>query len=52
MTTFRSAKAIRVFANPEMPWSLDGEKEDGHEVVDVEVIHPGFRLIHRRKPDV
>ena len=35
MLTFRSAQKVRIFADPEMPWTLDGEKEDGHETVDV-----------------
>ena len=30
MLTFRSAKHIRIFANSEMPWTLDGERENGH----------------------
>ncbi len=49
MITFRNAKSIKVFASPEMPWTLDGEKEEGHEEVDVAVIRHGFRLVHRRK---
>ena len=48
MITFRSAKSIKIFANPEMPWTLDGEKEEGHEEVCVDVIPRGFRLVHRR----
>ena len=48
MITFRSAKSIKIFADPEMPWTLDGEKEEGHEEVCVDVVQHGFRLIHRR----
>ncbi len=51
MITFRNAKSIQISADPEMPWTLDGEKEDGHGDVAVEVIHHGFRLIHRRTAD-
>ena len=29
MLTFRSAQKVRIFADPEMPWTLDGEKRDG-----------------------
>ena len=47
MITFRSAKSIKIFADPEMPWTLDGEKEDGHEEVCVDVIPRAFRLVHR-----
>lgn len=47
MITFRSAQKVRIFADPEMPWTLDGEKEDGHEMVDVENLHHAIRLIQR-----
>ena len=33
MITFRSAHHSVVEADPEMPWSLDGEKEEGHALV-------------------
>lgn len=52
MITFRSARNIKIFANPEMPWTLDGEKEDGHEEVSVENIHHAIRLIQKVKKDV
>lgn len=51
MITFRSAHHIRVEADPEMPWSLDGEKEDGHEVVEIENLHHAIRLIRRKDTD-
>ena len=51
MITFRSAHHIRVEADPEMPWSLDGEKEDGHAMVDVENLHHAIHLIQRKKTD-
>ena len=47
MITFRSAKKVRILANPEMPWTLDGEKEEGHEEVTAENIHHAIRLIQR-----
>jgi len=47
MITFRSAKTVKVFADPSMPWTLDGEKEEGHEEVTVENIHHAIRLIQR-----
>ncbi len=49
MITFRSARSVRVYADPTMPWTLDGEREEGHEQVDVENLHHAIRLIHRRK---
>ena len=47
MITFRSARKVRIFADPSMPWTLDGEREDGHEEVLVENIHRGVRIIKR-----
>ena len=51
MITFRSAHHIRVEADPEMPWTLDGEKEDGHAVVEVENLHHAIHLIQRKETD-
>ena len=51
MITFRSAEKIRVYADPFMPWTLDGEREDGHSVVDVENVHHAIRLIQKVKRD-
>lgn len=45
MMTFRSAKEITIYADPNMPWTLDGEKEPGHEKVLVENLHHAFRLV-------
>ena len=47
MITFRSASRIKVFAGVDMPWTLDGEREDGHEEVVVENLHHAFRLVQR-----
>jgi YegS/Rv2252/BmrU family lipid kinase len=47
MITFCSAEKIRVYANPDMAWTLDGEKEDGHEMVDVENLHHAVQIIRR-----
>ena len=49
--TFRSARKIRVHSNPLMPWTLDGEREDGHIHVDVENVHLAIRLIQREAED-
>jgi YegS/Rv2252/BmrU family lipid kinase len=51
MITFCSAEKIRVYADPYMPWTLDGEREDGHGCVDVENVHHAIRLIQRVKHD-
>lgn len=47
MITFRSAKEIQVTANPEMDWSLDGEREEGHQEVTVLNQHMAYRLMTR-----
>ena len=47
MITFQSAKKVRVFANPFMPWTLDGEREEGHEQVDVENRHHAIRIVKK-----
>ena len=49
MITFRSARNIKIFANPDMPWTLDGEKEDGHQEVMVENLHHAIRLMQKKK---
>ena len=51
MITFQSARKVRVFANPFMPWTLDGEREEGHEMVDVENLHHAIRIIKRVDAD-
>ena len=50
MITFRSAEKIKVFADPDMPWTLDGEREEGHAAVDVENVHLAVRVMQREKP--
>ncbi len=49
MITFRSARHIKIQANPEMPWTLDGEREDGHDQVEVENLHHAIRLMRRKE---
>ena len=51
MITFRSAEKIKVYADPFMPWTLDGEREDGHDHVDVENVHLAIQLMQRVKKD-
>lgn len=50
MMTFRSARKIKVYADPLMAWTLDGEREDGHLEVEVENLHNAIRLIQRVEP--
>lgn len=47
MITFLPARSVTVTASPEMNWTLDGEKEDGHAQVVVENLHHAIRLIQR-----
>ena len=45
MMTFVSASRLTVYADPQMLWTLDGEREAGHSVVEVENLHHAIRLI-------
>ena len=47
MVTFRSARRVRILANSGMPWTLDGEREDGHLEVVAENVHHAIHLVKR-----
>lgn len=47
MIDFLSVSALTVHADSGMPWTLDGEKEDGHETVQVRNMHHAIRLMRR-----
>lgn len=47
MITFLPASRVRIFADPSMNWTLDGEREDGHEMVEAVNLHHAIRLIRR-----
>ena len=47
MITFCSTQSVKIYADPNMPWTLDGEREDGHEEVTAENLHHAIRLIQR-----
>lgn len=47
MITFRSGSKIEITADPEMPWTLDGEREDGHEHITVINKHLAYRLVQK-----
>ena len=49
MITFCSARKVKVIAAPDMPWTLDGEKDDGRAEVLVENVHHAIRLMQRVK---
>ena len=47
MITFVRTNKLRVFAQPTMPWTLDGERESGHSEVFVENLQHAIRIIKR-----
>lgn len=49
MITFLSGSQVNISADPNMPWTLDGEREDGHEEIMVENLHHAIRLIKPRE---
>ena len=51
MITFRSGSEIKITADPEMPWTLDGEREDGHREITVSNNHLAYRLVQTRDDD-
>ena len=51
MITFRSGSQIKITADPEMPWTLDGEREDGHREITINNTHLAYRLVQTRDDD-
>ena len=51
MITFRTARHVKIYADPLMAWTLDGEREDGHLEVEVENLHHAIKIIQRVKHD-
>jgi YegS/Rv2252/BmrU family lipid kinase len=47
MITFGPARKIRVFAEENMPWTLDGEKFEGQPEIEVENIHHAIHLMQK-----
>ena len=45
MITFRSTSFVRVWTDPTMPWSLDGEGADGQREIEIENLHHAIRLL-------
>ena len=48
MITFRTARHVKIYADPLMAWTLDGEREDGHLEVEVENLHHAIHLVQRK----
>ena len=49
MMTFLSGRKIRVEMDPEIAWSLDGEKAEGKDVLEIENIRHAYRLVKARE---
>ena len=47
MITFGPARKVKITAEADMPWTLDGEKFDGQEEIEVENLHHAIRLMQR-----
>ena len=47
MITFLSAESMTIYADSEMPWTLDGEREDGHDRVEIRNLPLALRLIKK-----
>ncbi len=46
MITFRSADTLQIYGNPDMSWSLDGEKADGAAQIAITNLHRRILLVH------
>ena len=49
MISFLSTASLTVYASESMPWTLDGEREEGHSVVQVQNLHHANKLMRRKK---
>lgn len=49
MITFTPVAHVRIVAPPDMAWTLDGEREDGHEVVEAHNLHHAIRLMKKEE---
>ena len=49
MMSFCSTEAVRITADPEMPWTVDGEFQTGVPAVEVECIHHAVRIVRKRE---
>ena len=52
MITFRSARTVKIQADPGMDWTLDGEKEEGQEEVLVQNLHHAVRIMKQVEQNV
>ena len=47
MMTFLSTQNLTVYTKPEMPWTLDGERADGQEQIQIRNLHHAIRLMKK-----
>ena len=48
MLTFVSTDKLKIYAPEHMPWTLDGEKEEGHEEIKVKNLHHAISLMQKK----
>lgn len=48
--TFRSVEALTIHTDPNMFWTLDGERREGSEEIRVANLHHAIRLIQKTEP--
>ena len=47
MLTFVSGSQLKITAPAQMPWTLDGERADGREYIEVANLHNAIQLIQK-----
>ena len=47
MITFRPARTVKIISDPQMTWTLDGEKAEGHAEILMENLHHAVRIVKR-----
>lgn len=47
--TFRSVSRLTVHQNPELAWTLDGERAEGSRTITIENLHQAIRLVQKRE---
>jgi len=48
MITFFSTRKLKVYAPEHMPWTLDGEREEGHEKIKIKNLHHAIKLMLKK----
>ena len=47
--TFRSVSRLTVHQDPELAWTLDGERAEGSQTIAIENLHQAIRLVQKRE---